>query len=189
MKEVLEFVKIVVLCVVGAVVYGIVHDQITARVCVEYFSVAHPPVFGETQSPTLLGLGWGVIATWWVGAILGVPLGICARVGKLPRVGAWEIGRVLPAVMGSLLVAAMVAGACGYAAFEHGVIRLPEVWVAAIPMEHHAAFMFDACAHLASYGVGALVGIGLWVYVLSIRWRRGPGIGGNKMQGGGSAAA
>jgi len=31
-------VGIVLLCVAAAVVYGIVHDQITARVCVEYFT-------------------------------------------------------------------------------------------------------------------------------------------------------
>ena len=45
------------------VIYGIIHDQITARLCVEYFTVFHPPVFA-TQNPTLLGLGWGIIATW-----------------------------------------------------------------------------------------------------------------------------
>jgi hypothetical protein len=33
------------------VVYGIVHDQVTARVCVEYFTVGHPPVF-QTNSDT-----------------------------------------------------------------------------------------------------------------------------------------
>ena len=66
----MQFMAIVVLCIVSSVVYGIVHDQITARICVEYFTIGHPPVF-ETDDPTLLGLGWGVIATWWVGAGLG----------------------------------------------------------------------------------------------------------------------
>ncbi|HUO10972.1 MAG TPA: hypothetical protein VM008_21910 [Phycisphaerae bacterium] len=171
MKELLEILKIVVVCVAGAVVYGIVHDQITARVCVEYFSVAHPPVFGDIQSPTLLGLGWGVIATWWVGAILGVPLGICARVGSLPKVGVRGIFRVLVVMLGILLVVAMVSGWCGYEAYEGGAIRLPKMWEERIPVERHARFMFDACAHLASYGVGALMGMGMWVYVLGMRWR------------------
>jgi len=38
----MEFLKIWLLCIVAAVIYGILHDQATARVCVEYFSVAHP---------------------------------------------------------------------------------------------------------------------------------------------------
>jgi hypothetical protein len=56
-------IAIVVLCIASAVIYGILHDQVTARFCVEYFTVGHPPVF-DTTSPTLLGVGWGVIATW-----------------------------------------------------------------------------------------------------------------------------
>jgi hypothetical protein len=59
----MQSIKIILTCVVAAVLYGIVHDQVTARICVEYFLVFHPPIF-PTQSPTLLALGWGVIATW-----------------------------------------------------------------------------------------------------------------------------
>jgi hypothetical protein len=62
----------------------ILHDQITARVCVEYFTVFHPPVF-NTQSPTLLACGWGVIATWWVGLFLGLFLAVAARIGPRPK--------------------------------------------------------------------------------------------------------
>lgn len=40
-----EIVKIVLLCIVAAALYGIVHDQFTARICVEYFSIGHPPLF------------------------------------------------------------------------------------------------------------------------------------------------
>src|SRR3954465_1193790 len=90
----MEF-RIVLLSILAAVVYGIVHDQVTARICVEYFTVGHPPVF-NTESPTLLGLGWGVIATWWVGLILGVPLAIAARAGRRPkRSAAGLVPRIL----------------------------------------------------------------------------------------------
>ena len=43
-----------------------------------------PPVFG-TESPTLLGIGWGILATWWVGLLLGVPLAFAARAGSPKR--------------------------------------------------------------------------------------------------------
>jgi hypothetical protein len=58
----LESLKIILVCVASAILYGIIHDQFTARICIEYFTVFHPPIFA-TQSPTLLGIGWGVIAT------------------------------------------------------------------------------------------------------------------------------
>jgi hypothetical protein len=51
--------RIIALCVAAAVTYGVLHDQITSRVCVEYFTVGHPPVFG-TEDPTLLALGWAL---------------------------------------------------------------------------------------------------------------------------------
>src|SRR5436190_782619 len=75
----MQFLGIIAMCTGAAIVYGVVHDQVTARVCVEYFTIGHPPVFG-TDDPTLLGLGWGVIATWWVGAVGGGI--VCVRVWR-----------------------------------------------------------------------------------------------------------
>src|SRR6187200_1060627 len=80
----MKALAIVAMSIAAAVVYGILHDQVTARVCVEYFTIGHPPVFA-TESPTLLGIGWGVIATWWVGLLLGPPLAFAARAGRRPK--------------------------------------------------------------------------------------------------------
>src|SRR5258708_36065191 len=89
---------IVILTILSAVFYGIVHDPFTARICVEYFTIGHPPVF-STQSPTLLALGWGVIATWWVGLILGIPLAIAARVGTRPQRSAGSLIRPISVLL------------------------------------------------------------------------------------------
>ena len=70
--------RIVLLAVAAAIAYGILHDQVTARVAIEYFTVAHPRIV-ESEDPTVLGLVWGVVATWWVGAILGTLLAVAAR--------------------------------------------------------------------------------------------------------------
>jgi hypothetical protein len=86
----MESVKIVLLCIGAAVCYGIMHDQVTARVCVEYFTIGHPPVF-KTDSPTLLALGWAIIATWWVGLILSVPTAVVLRVDSLPKYQAVDL--------------------------------------------------------------------------------------------------
>jgi hypothetical protein len=37
----MEALKIAVTCVVAAVLYGIVHDPFTARICIEYFTFSH----------------------------------------------------------------------------------------------------------------------------------------------------
>jgi len=83
---------IVLMCVAAAVVYGIAHDQVTARVCVEYFTIGHPPIFG-TDDPTLLAFGWGTLATWWVGLGLGVALAFVARAGSRPKRSAASLVR------------------------------------------------------------------------------------------------
>jgi hypothetical protein len=75
---------IVVFSMLACIVYGIIHDQITARICVEYFTIGHAPVF-DTEDPSLLGLGWGVRATWWVGLFVGIPLATFARIGGRPK--------------------------------------------------------------------------------------------------------
>jgi hypothetical protein len=67
----MEAIKIVGLCIVAGAIYGVLHDQVTAHVCLEYFTVFHPTIF-HTQSPTLLALGWGVLATWWVSLFLSL---------------------------------------------------------------------------------------------------------------------
>jgi hypothetical protein len=76
----MRWIAITLLSVAMCVVYGIVHDQVTARICVECFTVFHPPVF-QTNDPTLLAFGWGTIATWWVGVLLGIPLATATRLG------------------------------------------------------------------------------------------------------------
>lgn len=45
-----EALQITGLCIAAAVRYGILHDQVTARICVEYFIIGHPPLF-DTTSP------------------------------------------------------------------------------------------------------------------------------------------
>src|SRR5688572_13526384 len=95
----MEAIKIVLFCVFTACCYGIAHDLVTARVCVEYFTVAHDPILNNTQSPILLGIGWGIIATWWVGAILGVLLACSARLGYPPYTTVRELARPVVILM------------------------------------------------------------------------------------------
>ncbi len=166
-----EFIKILLLCVGAAVVYGVIHDQITVRICIEYFTVAHPPVF-NTDSPTLLGLGWGVLATWWVGAFLGVLLAIAALAGKWPVLPASQLKRPVGWLLVSMAAGAVTGGLAGCLLTKQGLIGIAG-WESAIPEPKHNAFAADMWAHTASYLVGFVGGLGVVVRTLRHRWRLG----------------
>ena len=163
----MEFFKIVLLCILAAVSYGMIHDQITARICIEYFTVAHPPVF-NTQSPTLLGLGWGIIATWWVGLFLGLPLAFAARSGQRTKLTSRQLVRPISWLLLAMALLAFTAGSAGYILAARGTVRIPDFLVDAIPREHHVRFMADWWAHSASYLVGFVGG----VVLIICSWRR-----------------
>jgi hypothetical protein len=166
----MEFCKIMLLGIAAAVVYGILHDQVTARVCVEYFTIGHPPIF-HTDDPTLLGLGWGIIATWWVGLILGVMVGAAARLGGLPKLPARALVRPVALMMVVVGLLALLAGVAGYLLARQGVVWLVGWLADAIPPEKHTAFLADLWAHTASYGFGFLGGVALVVRTLFVRWK------------------
>jgi hypothetical protein len=154
----MESLKIALACIGAAVLYGIVHDQFTARICVEYFTVFHPPVFA-TQSPTLLGVGWGIIATWWVGAFLGVLLAIAARAGSRPKLGVAALRAPVGKLLLVMAACAVLSGLTGFVLARRGLIA-PPVWVAAsLVPSAYARFMADWWAHNASYASGFIGGI------------------------------
>jgi hypothetical protein len=164
----MQSLKIVLTCIVAAIVCGIVHDLFTAHICVEYFSVFHPRVFA-TQSPTWLALGWGVIATWWAGVFLGTLLAISARAGSWRKINAGELVRPISRLSFVMALLATVAGSLGYFLERWGVVA-PPIWVASVlSPARHARFMADWWAHNTSYLVGSLGGVVLCV--LTIRRR------------------
>ena len=170
MKTAIESLKIIVLCIVAAIVYGILHDQVTARVCVEYFTIGHPPIF-HTDDPTLLAFGWGVIATWWMGLILSIPAVLAARVGSWPKFGVTNLIRPVCVLLIVMAVASLLAGIAGYFMARAGVVQL-DGWLAShIPEKKHIAFLADGAAHLAAYGVGFFGGMVLSIWILFRRRR------------------
>jgi hypothetical protein len=160
----MQALAIIALCILAAVVYGILHDQVTARVCVEYFTIGHPPIFG-TENPTLLGIGWGIRATWWVGAILGVMLALAARAGGRPKLSVRSLVRPVFQLLVVLGVIASVAGGLGWILARSNVVFLVGPMVTEVPHEKHAAFLANLWAHSASYLFGFLGGLFVCVRV------------------------
>ena len=154
--DLIEGAKIVALTVGAGCLYGVLHDLVTTRVSLIYFTEAHPPIFGGTHDPTLLAFGWGVFATWWVGLILGTLLCASARLGSLPKLTTRDLRLPLAKL---LAVMAILAGTTGVtvsllnADAEDSMRRFNGVWA----------------AHTMSYIAGFVGGIVLCALTL---WRR-----------------
>lgn len=119
---------------------GIIHDQITARVCLEYFTVAHPPLF-PTSSPTLLGLYWGIAATAGLGLVFGLVLALVSQSVGLPPIPPSRQVRpilLLLMVMGS---GALLAALLGYQLSQRHLLFLPPSLARAIPVRMHDRFL------------------------------------------------
>ena len=164
----MEAIKIILLSVVAAVTFGILHDQVTARICVEYFTIGHVPMF-DTESPTLLAIGWGTIATWWVGVLLGVPAAGLARIGRMPKLSAARLIRPIGYLMLAAACASLTAGMAGYLAARAGWVWLVGEMAIRVPAEKHTAFVTDLWAHTAAYGASAVGGVILWGWIW---WQR-----------------
>lgn len=163
-----ETLTIILLPTCAAILYGIVMDQITIRVCPEYFTVFHPHIL-NTGSLTLLALAWGVIATWWAGAIAGVAFAFAARAGSLPKLSWRRFTRPL-AILAVLLAATSVAaGFAGAWMVNSGTLPAVQAWSAGMPLDKQAAFMADAFAHVCNYVVGAL---GCLTIAIGAAWKR-----------------
>ena len=162
--------KIIVLCMASAILYGICHDQVTARVCVEYFTVGHANIF-HTESPTLLAFAFGTTATWWVGLILGILATLASRVGSWPKIDAAPLVRPIACLLVVMAIASLLAGITGYHLAKASSMVLPDSIGSRIPKGHHAHFFADSLAHLAAYGIGLLGGLILCVRLIVLRYR------------------
>ena len=163
----MQGLRIVGLAVLAAIGYGIIHDQVTARICVEYFTVGHPPLF-PTASPTLLALGWGVVATWWVGLPLGLVLAGAARLGSRHKLTATQLRRPVLVLMLSMGAIAGFAGAVGGVLAAEGDVWLSPLLSKQLPPDRHVPFLIDLWMHTASYAAGVVGGLALAVWT----WRQ-----------------
>lgn len=163
----MRFLAIILLAVLAAIIYGLIHDQITARICLEYFTIGHPRLI-DSNSPTILACFWGVVATWWVGLPLGIGLGLAARAGGRPKLNPAQLVLPIAKLLGCMYGVAAVFGVIGYATAKAGIFRLMGPLASSVPREKHVAFLTDAWAHSGSYLAGIVGGVTLCI----LTWRR-----------------
>jgi len=163
-----EYLKIVVFSILIACLYGIAHDLVTTQVCIEYFLPPVHPMIVPTANPFLLALTWGIVATWWVGLLLGVPLVAVCRFGRKPKLSVKEIVSPVLFMLLILYVASMLLGMVGYIAKQMGLRLIPPYFETIIAPERFSQFQFALFAHNAAYLFGTIGG-----FVLMFRlWKK-----------------
>lgn len=172
-----ETAKIVLLCVAFSILYGTVHDQITIRISLEYFTVDHPALI-TTASPTVLALFWGFTATWWVGVLLGLPLSLACLAGRWPQRNAASMIKPLLILFAFCGGAAAVSGIIGGHLAREGTIQLMPPVAEKVPSAGQADYLTALWIHSGSYAAAALGGIILIVSALVSRLRIADGRGG-----------
>ncbi len=145
--------KVILLSTVAAIAYGIVHDQITARLCVEYFTIGHPPLF-HTTSPTVLGICWGITATVGIGALLGVLLALVSQSQGLPPVPILRLFKSILGLLAVMAISASLAGVVGFELSRRSIICVPATFAELLPPSQQHRFMAVWFVHGASYLVG-----------------------------------
>ncbi len=162
-----QAIAIVAFCTAAAVAYGLVHDQVTVRLSLEYFTVLHPRVVA-TDSPTVLALVWGVIASWWMGAGLGIMLAACCRSGPGAKLGVRDLRLPVLLVLGVMAVGAVAAGWAGWWLAASG--RMPASYPS-VPPEHQVGTAAAAFAHIAAESLGVTGGLLLCLWAVVRRMR------------------
>ncbi len=161
-----EMFRILGLIVLMAALYGIVHDQITARIYPAYFNVDHPdlgyPAIFHSSSPTVLAFAWGIVATVPLATVLGTMIAIAAQAGGGSRISANDLFKPLLLVFGSMALMAVAGGIWGYHA-----------WQADSKLFVARREMADFCAHLMSYCGGLLGAVVLMIWIVIHRRNAG----------------
>ncbi len=165
-----QTVLIISLCMLSAILYGIVHNQVTVRINLEYFTIGHRQIINST-SPTLLGIAWGIHPNWWVGIAMGVVLSLAGRAGKWPK---RDVRSFIKPILILLLVSGIssaTAGILGYKLANSGTLALYEPLSSLVPAGGHASYISALWMHTASYTAGTMGGLILALFVFTGRIR------------------
>jgi O-antigen/teichoic acid export membrane protein len=154
----MESLKIVVMCIVAAVTYGVVHDQFTARICIEYFTIGHPRIV-DSEDPTVLAFAWGFVATWWVGVLLGVPLAIVAQAGRRPKRDAQSLLRPVVSLLLVMAACTLCVGVATWANARWESRPHFELSDLGVPRDRHNHFLTAMWMHTTGYVIGIFGGM------------------------------
>lgn len=150
-----QVVLTVMLCVAFTILFGVLHNQASARVSLEYFTIGHRALIRST-SPTLMGIAWGIHSTWWVGVILGLALVLSGMAGGWKKRTARSFIRPLLLLFCFCALASAVLGLLGYRLSSGGYIPFLKGMSSAVSPERQPRYMAALWMHTASYAAAAM---------------------------------
>lgn len=164
----MTFLKTIWVIVIISIFYGILHDLVTANICVEYFTIGHPKII-QSESPFLLALLWGVIATWWVALPMGLIIALNNELGSRIKLEFSEILKLIVKLIFVMFGIAIIAGITGYILAECEIIYLVPRLANKIEISKHSRFLAVGWAHVSSYISGIMGTIVLSIIIQSRR--------------------
>lgn len=168
MTKFLEALKIIFFGILISIAYGIAHDMVTAHVYVEYFTVYHMTVV-DSDSPVVMALVWGVIATWWVGLMASVLWCAAGLAGSMPLLPFRETAKIIAVGAVILLFSAYLVLGILYTIYP----MIPEGTLQFDRPMNHKLFAVGG-THLYSYGAAALFAVGVSGIIIYRRFKLVP---------------
>ncbi len=173
MKKALIFLLVVVFAIVIACVYGIVHDELTYTISAEYytkfkflqFGLYDSFVPGQVNNPRLDVIVVGLMATWWMGLLIGSVLGIAGLIYL-------DTEQFLRISINAFLLVVYTAFALGLAGLAYGKLYLARKgvnWSLPENLVNTADFISVGSMHNFSYAGGVL---GFIIGMMYLRSRR-----------------
>ena len=141
-------------------VYGLVHDQISYTFSQEYFTRFKFIQFGipwAYDNPRLGAAYVGVLATWWMGVLVFVFLGLFGFMFKTPRDMAVNLSKSFVVVVSVSLLTGLLGLAYGYYQIDSQTITENMQWVRP-GVINPVQFVRVGYMHNASY-IGGLTGL------------------------------
>jgi hypothetical protein len=172
LKKLGVYLLIVVLAVVVAGLYGMVHNQISYTVAPEYFTKFKFEQFGLVDSPLperVRASMVGLLASWWMGIPIGLLVGAAGFIHRGPQ-------RMLRVSLWSLLV--MVAftllfglGGLVFGYFETAHINVAEYrgWFIPTDVTDLRRFLCAGYMHNSAYLGGVLAILVAWAFHIVVR--------------------
>jgi len=165
---------IVILAVVVAGLYGVVHDQISYTVAPEYFTKFKFRQFGfaDMAVPDRMRASMvGFLASWWMGIPIGLLVGAAGFIHQGPR-------RMLRVSLQSVLVTVAFTLLFGLAGLLYGYLRTAHIevseyagWFIPEELTDLRRFLCAGYMHNSSYLGGVLAIIVAWVFHLVVKLR------------------
>lgn len=173
-----RFALIGLVVVVGS---AVLQDQVSARLCPEYFTHLHRPIPGLAD-PTLLGICWGFLGAWWGGALLGYAAGLTATLGPRPKLTPRELVKPIVLVVCAVAAATTLAGVSVWRHAEMLGVTLDPGMAEAVPVRRHRELLTVACYHFVAYAGSAVGSVVLCVWVWAERRKRAAAASGESVR-------